>query len=98
MTDSARLAEEGLWILNSVRNFLDFVFAKKFREFNFYVSIFTWEGLAWRRIRTAWQRRPSESSLLLTRNIPCKDMHAYNRNNMANFVIIKDNYFGVCHN
>ncbi len=80
------------------KKFVRLCFCKKIQGISFYVSILTWEGLAWLRMRTAWQRRPSESSLLLTRNIPCKDMHACNRNNMANFVIIKDNYFGVCHN
>jgi hypothetical protein len=35
MTDSAPLAEEGLWILNNAKNLLDYVFAKKFREFHF---------------------------------------------------------------
>ncbi len=58
------------------KKFVTLCFCKKIREFHFYVSIFTWEGLAWLRMRTTWQRRPSESSLLQTRNIPCKDMHA----------------------
>jgi hypothetical protein len=35
MTDSAPLAEEGRWILNSVRNLLDYVFAKKSGNFIF---------------------------------------------------------------
>jgi hypothetical protein len=35
MTDSAPLAEEGLWILDNAKNLLDYVFAKKFREVHF---------------------------------------------------------------